>query len=344
VYLDTIPNRQGGDSLLTIHFVLGSSQSEIDTAYCNEIISPSGRFIWISSGTYSDTLTNHLFCDSVISVKFTRTATTDTLYYNRCDSLLLPSGKLKVVLTGQYLDTLTTRNGCDSVIFVNYTNLSSFSQLSYIICDSLVSPSGKFIYNSSGIYLDTLMNKYGCDSLIMLSIEKSNSKLKISKSNDIDCNNTFVQLNADGALNYKWMPPDGLSNDNLNNPKATPKNSITYYLIATDSLGCIFTDSIFIKVDISNSLGFFPNVFTPNGDGINDCLPLNSLTNFTNINFLVFNRWGDKVFESSDPKLCWNGNGFNGEQLSEGVYFFILKGNTNCNKDFSINGTITIIR
>lgn len=344
VYLDSIPNSQGGDSLLTIHFVLGSSQSEIDTAYCNEIISPSRRFVWISSGTYSDTLTNHLFCDSVITVKFTRTATTDTIYYKQCDSLLLPSSKLKVVLTGQYLDTLTTRNGCDSILFINYTNLSSFSQLSYIICDSLVSPSGKFIYTSSGTYLDTLINQYGCDSLISLSIEKSISKLNISKSNDIDCNNPFAQLNANGALNYKWMPVDGLSDDISKNPIAAPKNSLTYYLTVTDSLGCIFTDSIFIKVDISDSLGFFPNVFTPNGDGINDCLPLNSLSKFSRFNFIVFNRWGNKVFETADSNLCWNGYGVNGEQLSEGVYFFILNGNTNCNKDFSINGTITIIR
>ncbi|MBU3664099.1 MAG: gliding motility-associated C-terminal domain-containing protein [Bacteroidetes bacterium] len=216
--------------------------------------------------------------------------------------------------------------------------------MSYNICDSLVSPSGKFIYTSSGTYLDTLINQFGCDSLITLVIKKSISKLKISKSNDIDCNNPFSQLNADGALNYKWMPPDGLSNDILNNPKATPKNSITYYLIATDSFGCIFTDSIFINVHGSDSLGFFPNIFTPNGDGINDCLPLNSLTKFNNINFIVFNRWGNKVFETSDSNLCWNGEGINGEKLSEGVYFFILEGKTNCNRDLSINGTITIIK
>jgi gliding motility-associated-like protein len=344
VYIDSVTQVNGCLNIITINLKVLSTRSRIDTFNCMPIKYLS-RSEWINiSGVYLDTIPNSQAGDSLLTIHFTRTATIDTLYYNQCESLLLPSGKLKVVLTGQYLDTLTTRNGCDSVIFINYTNLSSFSQLSYAICDSLVSPSGKFIYTSSGTYLDTLINQFGCDSLITLVIEKSISKLKISKSNDIDCNNPFSQLNADGALNYKWMPPDGLSNDILNNPKATPKNSITYYLIATDSLGCIFTDSIFINVHGSDSLGFFPNIFTPNGDGINDCLPLNSLTKFNNINFIVFNRWGNKVFETSDLNLCWNGEGINGEKLSEGVYFFILEGKTNCNKDLSINGTITIIK
>jgi gliding motility-associated-like protein len=344
VYIDSVTQVNGCLNIITVNLKVLSTRSRIDTFNCMPIKYLS-RSEWINnSGVYLDTIPNSQGGDSLLTIHFTRTATIDTLYYNQCDSLLLPSGKLKVVLTGQYLDTLTTRNGCDSILFVNYINQSSFSQLSYTICDSLISPSGKFIYTSSGTYLDTLINQFGCDSLITLVIEKSISKLKISKSNDIDCNNPFSQLNADGALNYKWMPPDGLSNDILKDPKASPKNSITYYLIATDSLGCIFTDSIFINVHGSDSLGFFPNIFTPNGDGINDCLPLNSLSKFNNINFIVFNRWGDKVFETSDSNLCWNGEGINGEKLSEGVYFFILEGKTNCNKDLSINGTITIIK
>jgi gliding motility-associated-like protein len=344
IYLDTIPNSIGGDSLLTIHFVLGSSQSIIDTMFCSEIISPSGKFVLSQSGIYTDTLVNQFFCDSIITVNFTRTATTDTLKFEQCDSLLLPSGKLKVGITGKYTDTLTTINGCDSILIINYTNLTSYSQLLFSICDSSISPSGKFIYRSSGTYIDTLMNNNGCDSLITINIQKSAQKITISKSNDIDCNNTFAILNAEGALTYKWMPTDGLSDANSNNPIATPKNSITYYLSATDSFGCEFTDSIFINVKLTDSLGFFPNIFTPNGDNVNDCLPMNSLSEFKDINFIVFNRWGSTIFETTDTKLCWQGLTNNGQELSEGVYFYILKGITKCGHNLSLHGTITIIR
>lgn len=343
-YLDTIPNSTGGDSLLTIRFILGSSKSIIDTLFCSEIISPSGKFVLSQSGIYTDTLVNQFFCDSIITVNFTRTATTDTLNFEQCDSLLLPSGKLKVGITGKYTDTLTTINGCDSILIVNYTNLTSYSQLSFSICDSLISPSGKFIYRLSGTFIDTLLNSSGCDSLITVNIQKSAKKLTISKSNDIDCNNTFAILNAKGALIYKWMPMDGLSDANSNNPIATPKNSITYYLTATDSFGCEFTDSIFINVKLTDSLGFFPNVFTPNGDNVNDCLPLNSLSDFKDIHFIVFNRWGSTVFETTNPLLCWQGFTNNGQELSEGVYFYILKGTTQCRQHLELQGTITILK
>jgi gliding motility-associated-like protein len=344
IYFDTIPNSIGSDSLLTIKFTLGSTQSFFDTAYCNQIVSPSGKYVWSKSGVYIDTLINHLFCDSIITVTFNRTATSDTLNVEQCDSLLLPSGKMKVGSTGKYTDTLKTINGCDSILFINYTNLTSYSQLSIVTCDSLISPSGKYIYRSSGTFKDTLLNNNGCDSIITVNVQKSTKKLTITKSNDIDCNNPFTRINADGALNYKWIPTDGLSDANSSSPIATPKTSIKYYLTATDSFGCQFTDSIYINVKQTDSLGFFPNVFTPNGDRVNDCLPLNSLAEFKSINFIVFNRWGNNVFETTDPLLCWQGITNNGLELSEGVYFYILNGITKCGQNLSLQGTVTIIR
>jgi gliding motility-associated-like protein len=43
------------------------------------------------------------------------------------------------------------------------------------------------------------------------------------------------------------------------------------------------------------------------------------------VDFQVFNRWGNKVFETSDPELNWNGNGFAAEALKEGTYYFTCK-------------------
>ncbi|MFN4083297.1 MAG: gliding motility-associated C-terminal domain-containing protein [Bacteroidia bacterium] len=344
IYYDTIANSIGGDSLLTIRFVLGSSQSLIDTMYCSEIKSISGRFVWKQTGIYKDTIFNHLFCDSVITVKFIRTGTTDSLKIEQCDSLLLPSGKLKVGNTGMYLDTLTTKNGCDSILIINYTNLSSYSELTIAICDSLISPSGKFIYKTSGIFTDTLINNKGCDSLIKINIQKTDKSLAVTKSNDIDCNNPFTILNAQGGINYQWIPIEGLSDASSRSPIASPKNSTTYYVIATDTLGCEMTDSIYIHVNLTDSLGFMPNVITPNGDKKNDCLPLNSITEFKKINFMVLNRWGNIVFETAETTLCWEGKTNNGQELSEGVYFYMLKGITQCGENLSLHGTITIIR
>lgn len=343
-YFDTIQTVSGCDSIIKLRLFVNSSKLNIDTTYCSHIISPSGKYIWESSGIYIDTLLNTTLCDSIITVNYTRTSTSDTLNYMSCDSLLMPSGKFYIRTTGMYLDTLTTVNGCDSILYIYYSRLISFNHLKISICDTFISPSGKFIYKVSGVYSDTLTNQNGCDSIITINIYKPSNNLTITKSNNIDCNTLYTQLKAEGCLNYVWTPAENLSNANSSTPIATPKKSITYFITATDSLGCIFTDSIFLKVTFSDSLGFFPNVFTPNKDGINDCLPLKSLTEFKEIKFMVFNRWGNLVFETSDPEQCWQGNENNGQQLSNGVYYYTLNGNSKCNQQLSLHGSITIIR
>jgi gliding motility-associated-like protein len=345
-FFDTIPNSLGGDSLITIKFVLGANQSLIDTSYCSQIISPSGKYIYTISGTYKDTLLNKVFCDSVITINYLRTMNTDTLIYAFCDSILLPSGKTYISQSGAYYDTLMTVNGCDSFLFINYSNLKSFSQISLSFCDSLISPSGRFVFKTSGVFRDTLRNQNNCDSIIILTIGKSNKNLSITKSNDIDCKIPFAALQAEGEglFNFLWSPSDGIDDVNASQVKANPKNNIIYFLSATDSLGCLYTDSVSIEVNLLDSIGFFPNVFTPNNDGINDCLPMNSLTDFKELDFIVFNRWGNVIFETRNPLDCWQGNAFNGEKVTEGVYYYILKGNSICGHEKSLHGTITVIR
>ena len=65
-----------------------------------------------------------------------------------------------------------------------------------------------------------------------------------------------------------------------------------------------------------------PNTFTPNQDLAND-LFIPRLNRFIDrVEFEVFNRWGQKVFETEDPDLNWDGENMNGKELSEGTYFY----------------------
>ncbi len=66
-----------------------------------------------------------------------------------------------------------------------------------------------------------------------------------------------------------------------------------------------------------------PNTFTPNGDGYNDLFtPRKPYRFVSRVEFKVFNRWGEKVFETTDPELKWNGKDFSGKDLPDGVYFY----------------------
>ncbi len=88
-----------------------------------------------------------------------------------------------------------------------------------------------------------------------------------------------------------------------------------------------------------------PNVFTPNGDGSNDFFKID-IEGELKYDLVIFNRWGNKVFESDNKDNQWNGKNYNtGSEDPSGVYFFIfsyrLRGT---NEDKTVNGTVTLIR
>ncbi|MEM7710332.1 MAG: gliding motility-associated C-terminal domain-containing protein, partial [Pseudomonadota bacterium] len=65
-----------------------------------------------------------------------------------------------------------------------------------------------------------------------------------------------------------------------------------------------------------------PNVFTPNGDGANDLYVPFPYRFIERVDIQIFNRWGQLVFETSDPDINWNGTNFGGQDLKEGVYYY----------------------
>jgi len=77
-----------------------------------------------------------------------------------------------------------------------------------------------------------------------------------------------------------------------------------------------------------DSLELIPNVFTPNEDGINDTYHIAGISNpcSDNISVEIYSRWGTKVFESSVPTFNWDGKSTNGQKVSAGTYFIIIKG------------------
>ena len=68
-----------------------------------------------------------------------------------------------------------------------------------------------------------------------------------------------------------------------------------------------------------------PSAFSPNGDGFNDRFIVRGIEDFPDNSFVVFNRWGQTVFESNGYNNEWDGRSSSGEQLTDGTYFVILK-------------------
>jgi gliding motility-associated-like protein len=87
----------------------------------------------------------------------------------------------------------------------------------------------------------------------------------------------------------------------------------------------------------------FPNVFTPNNDGLNDDFKVIStgIESIEIFNLEVFNRWGQKVFTTSDPNFLWDGS-YRGRNLLSGVYFWIAKWKTVCGSTGNTTGDVLI--
>nr|MBA3901527.1 gliding motility-associated C-terminal domain-containing protein [Bacteroidota bacterium] len=108
---------------------------------------------------------------------------------------------------------------------------------------------------------------------------------------------------------------------------------LLYSYIVQEGVECI-QDTL----DSSTQI-FIPNVITPNGDGQNDYFVIKNIPPNTEI--VIFNRWGNKVFESENYLNNWDGTNLRGEKVSDGVYFFVLR---NKGIENQITGTITVMR
>jgi gliding motility-associated-like protein len=157
----------------------------------------------------------------------------------------------------------------------------------------------------------------------------------------ISCGEANVHLKCTGGVSYAWTPCIGA---NCNNSDYfTTIHATTQFIVqATDANGCIDIDTVFAFLTSNEEGVIVPNAFSPNGDGINDCIKVIHTTKFTDFYFTVYNRWGEKVFETDNPEECWNGE-HKSKDAEMGAYAYFLKAETSCGKIFK-KGDITLIR
>jgi gliding motility-associated-like protein len=140
--------------------------------------------------------------------------------------------------------------------------------------------------------------------------------------------------NSTGAFNYLWNFGDG-DTSIITSPTHIFELQGEYQVVLTayNTPGCKTSDTLTIIVD-----GDVPNVFTPNGDGSNDKFSFNRLS-VKSFNAQIFNRWGKKVFEWTDPKDGWDGS-----ESQSGVYYYIVTMTTLTGEVEELHGTITLMK
>lgn len=272
----------------------------------------------LSAGIYTVTVTDSVGCQSVRTVAITQPAavvgSTSTLNTN-CNAFTGLASVTASGGTGPY--TYTWSNGSTTQVATGL---------------------------SAGTYTVLITDINGCTQTVSTTVSQFASPSVSAGLNVTITQGSSTVLNGSGGVTYTWSPSSGLSCTNCQNPIASPSVTTTYTLIVTDNNGCTGVAVVTIIVDIPCKSGelFVPSAFSPNGDSKNDILFVRADCYKTFV-FRVFDRWGEKVFETQDPSVGWDGK-FNGKLFSTAVFVYHLHVITLDDKEVDKRGNVTLMR
>ena len=305
IYADTLQTPLGCDSIVRLNLTVSqSSTGDTNAEACNRF-EWYGSYYTASTDTPTHHFTNEAGCDSSVTLHLTiyQDQHTDTVA-SACNSFVWYGNRYTT--TGTYNRSLTSVHGCDSTVTLHLTIFHDASTtISRQGCDTV-------IYNGYTYLRDTLITKHyttaqGCDSSVSVDIKVYPQYL----------------LDVYDSVPEGWIyeAPGGYRFDQPG----------VYPLPYTTANGCdslVYLHLSFVKQ--CEILLQFPNLVTPNGDGVNEmfeiknlieegCYPINLLT--------IYNRWGTAVYSVhniSKKSDFWDPNN---PQVPSGTYYFIFHGN-----------------
>ncbi len=202
---------------------------------------------------------------------------------------------------------------------------------------------------SPGIYgVFTVTDANSCSNTLTGTIEIifTNDNLSVSASGDTlikPGESVNLEVTVSIPSTFVWFPYATIDDPNSSTPVVTPLETTTYAVTATDTNGCSLSDFVTIFVDDSEpcTAYFFPNTFTPNGDGKNEEYRsyIDPLMNLDSFELVIYDRWGRSVFISEEPGLAWTGKGF-----ATGVYTVIANFKCRNKKTSRYSGIVNLIR
>ncbi len=213
-----------------------------------------------------------------------------------------------------------------------------------------------YTYPGTGNYSVTLVayvsNKPLCNDTVHTTVGISEPFNASFTFTPIPCSDNIVEFQGMAHYppgttpNWTWNFGDG-SNSNEQNPTHTfpSGGSFPVFVIAEipNSLNCWDTLSAQTIDIVSNPELYIPNTFTPNGDGFNDVFKVRGPM-FSIYYFAVYNRWGQLMFETTDPTQGWDGN-FKGKPSDPGVFGYYVKAKcSEASEEIFKKGNVTLIR
>lgn len=198
----------------------------------------------------------------------------------------------------------------------------------------------------------TAINDSGCvfEDSILVEVSALNNQVVIATADDdsvIVGFSTVLRADPANGYNYSWTPTAGLDEPNESVTNAAPTQTTTYTVYITDpnNSNCSYSSDVTIhtyEINCGEPDIFIPNAFSPNNDGENDeYLVIGRV--IEELELQIFNRWGELVFETTDPTKGWDGT-FNGKMVDPVVLVYQLRVTCIDRAEFTKKGNITVIR
>ena len=356
-YVNTIPNFQGCDSIITTIltvnnlpiFVSGPSLVLNCTTTSGKLFVSSSTstvtYSWAGPGIVSGGNTDSVTANTTGTYTVT---ITDTLTgcINTATNIVTTTGQapsvsvLPLILPCNINTGIISANSTTSGVIYNWSGPGILSG------GNTASPT----VNAVGTYTVTVLDPHtNCTSTASVSVTNTPSPLAGVSPDVTIQQGSNTLLTATGGVTYNWIPTVGLNSTLGNSVIAHPIQTTRYCVEVRDNNGCSDTACVNVVVEkpcplVAGDLAV-PNAFSPNADGVNDEFCLQGwdacIEDFT---IIIFDRWGEKVFESKDPNFCWDGKN-KGKQMGAGVFvYYIHTKYKNMNGSIEKRGNISLIR
>lgn len=302
-----------------------------------------------AEGTYPVALQSMYGCDSIATLNLTLYPLSSTILNEAiCQGSTYSFNGQIVGDAGQYTQILQSQDGCDSTVVLNLLiNPVLNTTINQTICANETFTFFGQILNSSGTYSQILQTTSGCDSVVVLvlTVTPLPEAPSIDSNSPVLCPGDVAELTANSSSNAQhfWSGPLNFqSTDATISFPVQVENMGTYsvYVIVDGCQSSISSTPISI-LNIYDFENFdFPNVITPNGDGLNDSLDINGYyKTCQEYNLLIYNRWGQVVYEQTISSPSFAGKSNTDIDLVDGIYFYTLTYGENRK-----NGFIHVIR
>ncbi len=270
-------------------------------------------------------------------------------------------GMVSTAVSGNIVHTFTPNPGqCANTttmtVIVNPLSAPQFNPIQEICVGEQINLPSSAINGISGIWSPVINNTATttytftpnsgqCATSTDLTVQVNPAPIvSVLPSNPIIALGGSVQLSANGANTYLWTNASTLSCTACPSPIASPLVATTYVLTGTNTNGCSDTASVTVFVDGECNKVFIPTRFSPNESGPTSNNVFRVFGNcIQTIQISVYNRWGERVFESINQAESWDGT-FKGKPLNSGAYVYTFSATLFDGTQVNTSGSIEIVR